>query len=118
MSRTLASRDAEVFPCTGGQLEAPMNQDHAALCSSPEWAEHIADTVLPAALGAVTRAGGGRGGRRGGRGGARARERPTAARPGVPAVGVAAALANALATASPRVTVGQGSGDKLPFEDG
>ncbi|MPZ54000.1 MAG: methyltransferase domain-containing protein [Acidimicrobiia bacterium] len=28
-----------------------MNVDHAALCSSEEWAEHIRDVVLPAAIG-------------------------------------------------------------------
>jgi ubiquinone/menaquinone biosynthesis C-methylase UbiE len=28
-----------------------VNEDHAALCSSPEWAQHIADEVLPLALG-------------------------------------------------------------------
>jgi SAM-dependent methyltransferase len=31
-----------------------MNKGHAELCSSPEWAEHIAETVLPAAIGELT----------------------------------------------------------------
>lgn len=31
-----------------------MNKGHAELCSSQEWAEHIAQTVLPAALGELT----------------------------------------------------------------
>ena len=30
-----------------------MNEDHAALCASPEWAEHLAEEVLPAALDGV-----------------------------------------------------------------
>src|SRR6266581_4901526 len=30
-----------------------MNEGHAALCSSPEWAAHIAEVVLPEALGGV-----------------------------------------------------------------
>ncbi len=92
-----------------------MNPDHAALCSSPEWAEHIADTVLPAALGTLTlgddvlEIGPGYG--------ASTRELVDKV-PSLTALEVDEALANDLATAFPRVTVVQGSGDRLPFEDG
>jgi SAM-dependent methyltransferase len=92
-----------------------MNEDHAALCSSPEWAEHIADIVLPAALGKlalgddVLEIGPGYG--------ASTRELLDKV-PSLTALEVDEALANDLATAFPRVTVVQGSGDHLPFEDG
>jgi SAM-dependent methyltransferase len=92
-----------------------MNEDHAVLCSSSEWAEHIAGTVLPAALGALTlgddvlEIGPGYG--------ASTRELVDKVA-SLTALEVDETLANDLATAFPRVTVVQGSGDHLPFEDG
>jgi len=92
-----------------------MNEDHALLCSSPEWAEHIAETVLPAVIGALTlgdevlEIGPGYG----------ASTRHLA--PNVPrltALEVDDALAKELAQAYPDVTVVQGSGDNLPFDAG
>jgi SAM-dependent methyltransferase len=92
-----------------------MNQDHATLCSSPEWAEHIAETVLPAAIGALTlgdevlEIGPGYG----------ASTRRLADNvPSLTALEVDDALAKELAKAYPNVTVVQGSGDNLPFDAG
>jgi SAM-dependent methyltransferase len=92
-----------------------MNQDHATLCSSPEWAEHIAGTVLPAAIGALTlgdevlEIGPGYGA---------STKQLTGNVPSLTAVEVDDALAKGLAKAYPNVTVVQGSGDNLPFDAG
>jgi ubiquinone/menaquinone biosynthesis C-methylase UbiE len=91
-----------------------MNHDHAELCSSQEWAEHIAETVLPAALDAVTlgdevlEIGPGYG--------ASTRQLVDKV-PRLTAVEVDAALAKDLASTYPSVTVIEGSGDDLPFDD-
>jgi SAM-dependent methyltransferase len=92
-----------------------MNDGHAALCSSPEWAEHIATTVLPAAVGAldlgdeVLEIGPGYG--------ASTRVLVQAV-PSLTALEVDEALAAGLSSSYPQVTVVRGSGDDLPFEDG
>ena len=92
-----------------------MNDGHAALCSSPEWAEHIATNVLPAAVGPldlgdeVLEIGPGYG--------ASTRVLVEAV-PRLTALEVDESLAVALSTSYPGVTVVQGSGDDLPFEDG
>src|SRR4051794_3751171 len=92
-----------------------MNSGHAALCSSPEWAEHIATNVLPAAVGPldlgdeVLEIGPGYG--------ASTRVLVEAV-PRLTALEVDEGLAAALSTSYPGVTVVQGSGDDLPFEDG
>ena len=91
-----------------------MNKGHAELCSSPEWAEHIAVTVLPAAVGAldlgaeVLEIGPGYG--------ASTRVLVDAV-PDLTAVEVDESLARELESAYPSVTVVTGSGDDLPFED-
>jgi SAM-dependent methyltransferase len=92
-----------------------MNEDHAVLCSSPEWAEHIAETVLPVAIGAlklgdqVLEIGPGYG----------ASTKQLADKvPSLTALEVDDALATQLAKAYPNVTVVQGSGDNLPFDAG
>lgn len=92
-----------------------MNEDHALLCSSPEWAEHIAETGLPAAIGALTlgddvlEIGPGYG----------ASTRTLAeAVPSLTALEVDDARAESLAKTYPDVTVVQGSGDNLPFGAG
>jgi SAM-dependent methyltransferase len=91
-----------------------MNPDHAALCSSPEWAQHIATTVLPAALGTVDlgtevlEIGPGYGA---------STARLVASVPALTAVEIDPALADALAASYPEVTVVRGSGDALPFPD-
>ena len=88
-----------------------MNHDHAELCSSGEWAEHIAEAVLPAALGEVTlgddvlEIGPGYG--------ASTRQLVDMV-PRLTAVEVDAALAKDLAGAHPSVTVIEGSGDDVP----
>jgi ubiquinone/menaquinone biosynthesis C-methylase UbiE len=92
-----------------------MNEDHAALCASQEWAEHIADTVLPAALGElalgddVLEIGPGYGA---------STWQLVDTVPSLTALEVDETLANELAAAFPHVTVVQGSGDHMPFEDG
>jgi SAM-dependent methyltransferase len=92
-----------------------MNHDHAELCSSGEWAEHIAEAVLPAALGDVTlgddvlEIGPGYG--------ASTRQLVDIV-PRLTAVEVDAALATELGSTYPNVAVIEGSGDDLPFEDG
>jgi SAM-dependent methyltransferase len=91
-----------------------MNKGHAELCSSPEWAEHIAVTVLPAAVGTldlgaeVLEIGPGYGASTG---------VLVDAVPNLTAVEVDESLARDLASAYPSVTVVTGSGDDLPFED-
>ena len=92
-----------------------MNDGHAELCSSPEWAEHIATNVLPAALGAldlgdeVLEIGPGYG----------ASTRVLVGTvPGLTALEVDESLARELASAYPGVEVVHGSGDDLPFADG
>lgn len=92
-----------------------MNKGHAALCSSPEWAEHIATNVLPAAVGPldlgddVLEIGPGYG--------ASTRVLVEAV-PRLTALEVDGPLAAALSTSYPGVIVVRGSGDDLPFEDG
>jgi SAM-dependent methyltransferase len=92
-----------------------LNKDHAELCSSPEWAEHIAGTVLPAALGKLTlgdevlEIGPGYGA-------STARLVDTV--PSLTALEVDETLATELAKTFPKVTVVHGSGDDLPFDDG
>jgi ubiquinone/menaquinone biosynthesis C-methylase UbiE len=92
-----------------------MNEDHAELCSSAEWAEHIADTVLPAAIGALTlgdevlEIGPGYG--------ASTRQLADSVS-SLTVVEVDDGLAKELAKVYPNVTVVQGSGDNLPFDAG
>jgi SAM-dependent methyltransferase len=92
-----------------------MNQGHAELCSSPEWAEHIADTVLPAALGELTlgdevlEIGPGYGA---------STAQLVRSVPRLTAVEVDQTLAKDLAVSYPAVSVVQGSGDDLPFDAG
>ena len=92
-----------------------MNKDHAELCSSAEWAEHIAEAVLPAALGELTlgdevlEIGPGYG--------ASTRQLVDKV-PSLTAVEVDEALAKELAATFPRANVVHGSGDDLPFDDG
>jgi SAM-dependent methyltransferase len=92
-----------------------MNDGHAKLCSSPEWAEHIATNVLPAAVGRldlgdeVLEIGPGYG--------ASTRVLVDAV-PSLTAVEVDESLALDLASSYPKVTVVHGSGDDLPFADG
>lgn len=91
-----------------------MNKGHAELCSGAEWAQHIAEAVLPAALGELTlgdevlEIGPGYGA---------STARLVDQVPSLTALEVDEALAGQLATAFPRVTVVRGSGDDLPFED-
>ena len=92
-----------------------MNDDHARLCGSAEWAAYIADEVLPSAvdgldLGAVVlEIGPGYG----------ASTRVLVDRvPSLTAVEVDAQLAADLARHLPVVDVVHGSGDDLPFDDG
>jgi SAM-dependent methyltransferase len=92
-----------------------MNDSHARLCSSPEWAAYIADEVLPSAvdgldLGAeVLEIGPGYG----------ASTRVLVDRvPSLTAVEVDERLAADLAHGYPAVEVVHGSGDELPFDDG
>jgi SAM-dependent methyltransferase len=92
-----------------------VNTGHAQLCSSPEWAEHIATTVLPAAVGTldlgdeVLEIGPGYG--------ASTRVLVDAV-PSLTAVEVDESLALELASSYPRLAVVHGSGDDLPFDDG
>ena len=92
-----------------------MNEDHALLCSSPEWAEHIAGTVLPAAIGALTlgdevlEIGPGYGA---------STKRLADKVPSLTALEIDDTLAPELAKSYPTVTVVQGSGDNLPFDAG
>jgi SAM-dependent methyltransferase len=92
-----------------------MNDGHAALCSSPEWAEHIATTVLPASVGPldlgdeVLEIGPGYG--------ASTRVLVDAVAR-LTALELDESLAAALSTSYPGVTVVRGSGDDLPFDDG
>ena len=92
-----------------------MNDEHARLCSSQEWADYIADEVLPAALAGlalgdeVLEIGPGYG--------ASTRVLVDAV-PRLTAVELDETLAAGLASAYPGVTVVQGSGADLPFEDG
>jgi SAM-dependent methyltransferase len=92
-----------------------MNEDHAQLCSSPEWAEHIAEIVLPAAIGELTlgdevlEIGPGYG--------ASTRQLADTV-PSLTALEVDDTLAKELARTYPEVTVVHGSGDDLPFEAG
>jgi SAM-dependent methyltransferase len=92
-----------------------MNTGHAELCSSPEWAQHIAETVLPAAIGQLTlgdevlEIGPGYGA-------STAQLVDTV--PSLTALEVDEILAKELGAAFPKVTVVQGSGDDLPFDDG
>jgi SAM-dependent methyltransferase len=92
-----------------------MNSDHATLCSSPEWAQNIADNVLPAAIGAlnlgdeVLEIGPGYG--------------ATTAQligsiPSLTAVEIDDELAAGLERTFPQVSVVRGSGDALPFDAG
>jgi ubiquinone/menaquinone biosynthesis C-methylase UbiE len=89
-----------------------MNSDHAALCSSPEWARYIAEEVLPHALGhlslgtEVLEIGPGYG--------ASTAELVESV-PSLTAVEVDARLAAELAAKFPAVSVVHGSGDRLPF---
>jgi SAM-dependent methyltransferase len=92
-----------------------MNDEHARLCSSQEWADYIAAEVLPAALAdlslgdEVLEIGPGYG---------------AATRVLVDTVSSLTTvelddeLADALAAAHPGITVVHGSGDALPFDDG
>jgi ubiquinone/menaquinone biosynthesis C-methylase UbiE len=90
-----------------------MNTDHAALCSSPEWAKYIAEEVLPQALDHLTlgdevlEIGPGYG--------ASTAQLVDAAR-SLTAVEVDQRLAADLAGKLPTVKVVHGSGDHLPFE--
>jgi SAM-dependent methyltransferase len=91
-----------------------MNTRHAELCSSPEWAEHIAETVLPAAIGGLTlgdevlEIGPGYG----------ASTAQLANRvPDLTALEIDETLAKQLAAAFPQVSVVLGSGADLPFAD-
>src|SRR5689334_5490709 len=92
-----------------------MNDAHATLCSSPEWAEYIATEVLPSAVsglalgGEVLEIGPGYG--------ASTRVLVDAV-PSLTAVEVDERLADDLARAYPAVEVVHGSGDELPFADG
>jgi SAM-dependent methyltransferase len=92
-----------------------MNDGHAQLCSSPEWAEYIATEVLPAAVGTlslgeeVLEIGPGYG--------ASTRVLVDAV-PRLTALEVDEQLAADLAAGYPAVDVVHGSGDALPFEDG
>lgn len=89
-----------------------MNPDHARLCSSAEWAKHIADVVLPEALHDL---------RLGddvleigpGYGASTAELLRSAA--SLTAIEVDEELAAELASTFPEVTVARGSGDDLPF---
>jgi SAM-dependent methyltransferase len=92
-----------------------MNKGHAELCSSPEWAEHIAQEVLPAALGRLTL---GEEVLEIGPGYGASTARLVESVPSLTAVEVDETLASELATAYPKVTVVRGSGDDLPFDDG
>jgi SAM-dependent methyltransferase len=92
-----------------------MNDAHAQLCSSPEWAEYIAAEVLPSAVGTlslgdeVLEIGPGYG----------ASTRVlVGAVPRLTAVEVDDRLAAELAAGYPAVDVVHGSGDALPFDDG
>jgi SAM-dependent methyltransferase len=92
-----------------------MNEDHALLCSSREWAEHIAAAVLPAAIGTLTlgdevlEIGPGYG----------ASTRQLADKvPSLTALEIDDTLAQELAKTYPNVTVVRGSGDNLPFDAG
>ncbi len=92
-----------------------MNDEHARLCSSQEWADYIAAEVLPAALAdlslgdEVLEIGPGYGA---------ATRVLVDAVPSLTTVELDGRLADALAVAHPGVTVVHGSGDALPFEDG
>ncbi len=92
-----------------------MNEGHAQLCSSPEWAEHIATRVLPAALGRlglgdeVLEIGPGYG--------ASTRVLVDTV-PALTVVEVDEQLALELAATYPGVTVVHGSGAELPFAAG
>lgn len=92
-----------------------MNEGHATLCSSPQWAEYIATEVLPSAVGElalgseVLEIGPGYG--------ASTRVLVEAV-PRLTALEVDARLAADLATGYPAVEVVHGSGDALPFDDG
>jgi SAM-dependent methyltransferase len=92
-----------------------MNNAHAQLCSSPEWAEYIATEVLPSAVGElalgdeVLEVGPGYG--------ASTRILVDAV-PRLTAVEVDERLATDLAAGYPGVEVVHGSGDALPFDDG
>jgi SAM-dependent methyltransferase len=92
-----------------------VNNAHAQLCSSPEWAEYIATEVLPSAVGRLTlgdevlEVGPGYG----------AATRVVA--DAVPRLTVREGdvdLARDLAAGFPAVDVVHGSGDALPFDDG
>jgi SAM-dependent methyltransferase len=92
-----------------------MNDAHAQLCSSPEWAEYIAAEVLPSAVGPlslgdeVLEIGPGYG----------ASTRVLVGTvPRLTAVEVDDRLAAELAAGYPAVDVVHGSGDALPFDDG
>lgn len=92
-----------------------MNSDHATLCSSPEWAEHIAETVLPAAVGElnlgdeVLEIGPGYGA---------TTAQLVGSIPSLTAVEIDDELAGGLERAFPQVNVVRGSGDALPFDSG
>jgi SAM-dependent methyltransferase len=91
-----------------------MNTGHAELCSSAEWAEHIAATVLPAAIGGLTlgdevlEIGPGYGAST-----AQLVHRVS----DLTAVEVDETLAKELTAAFPEVSVVLGSGADLPFAD-
>jgi SAM-dependent methyltransferase len=92
-----------------------MNDEHARLCSSQEWADYIAAEVLPAALAdlslgdEVLEIGPGYGA---------ATRVLVDAVPSLTTVELDDRLADALAAAHPGITVVHGSGDALPFDDG
>ena len=92
-----------------------MNEGHAAVCSSAEWAEHITGTVLPAALGAldlgdeVLEVGPGYGA---------STTLLAATVPRLTAIEVDGALAVQLRQRFPAVTVVHGRGEDMPFADG
>jgi SAM-dependent methyltransferase len=100
---------------SGPHEEARMNDQHARLCSSPEWADYIATDVLPSAVGTlslgdeVLEIGPGYG--------ASTRVLVEVV-PRLSAVEVDAGLAADLAAGYPAVDVVHGSGDALPFDDG
>lgn len=91
-----------------------MNTDYAELCSSPEWAQHIAEAVLPAVIGQLTlgdevlEIGPGYGA---------STTQLVKTVPSLTAVEVDETLVAELAAAFPEATVVQGSGDDLPFPD-
>jgi SAM-dependent methyltransferase len=91
-----------------------MNDEHARLCSSREWADYIEAEVLPAALADLTlgdevlEIGPGYGA---------ATRVLVDAVPSLTTVELDDRLADELAAAHPGVTVVHGSGDALPFDD-